>query len=488
MSILSAGRSIFAPARAGRWIGFCGVCCGFALVLLAPTAPLAAQEMTGLQAALALEKTLVDAIARSERSVVAIARGRKGQGERLRDPDHIPHEFGTGVVVDRGGLILTNYHVLGDVEKSEYAVWIDRKAYQAKVKGADPWADLAILEIEAESLQPIKFGNAATLKKGQIVISLGNPYAVARDGRPSATWGIVSNLSRKAGPISGPSSFKGGKETLHHFGTLIQTDARLNLGTSGGALLNLQGEMVGLTTSMAALAGYEKSAGFAIPVNDTFRRIVEQLKQGRPVAYGFLGVAPEPWQAADERENQSGVVLQDVVAGTPAARAGLRIGDVVTHIDQQALYQPDDLMRIIGTLPVDAIIRLTVVRRGQTVVRSAQLSKKRPTTYRKAIVTAELPSWRGMLVDYATAIPNFQRHALDVDPDGCVAIVEVERDSQAWKAGLRPAMFISHVEGVRVSNPREFFAAAAGRTGPVRVQMSALASADEKRLVRVVSP
>ena len=142
------------------------------------------------------------------------------------------------------------------------------------------------------NLQPITFGDAATLKKGQIVIALGNPYAIARDGQPSASWGIISNLQRQAPSPRDGTRPSDGRETLHHFGTLIQTDARLELGTSGGALVNLKGEMIGLTTSLAALSGYERPGGFAIPVDDDFRRALETLKTGRLPDYGFLGVAP----------------------------------------------------------------------------------------------------------------------------------------------------------------------------------------------------
>ncbi len=116
-------------------------------------------------------------------------------------------------------------------------------------------------------MTPIALGNAAELKKGQIVISLGNPYAVARDGQASAAWGIVSNLGRKA-PATPSESDPSGRPTLHHYGTLIQTDAKLNLGTSGGPLLNLKGEMVGLSVVLAAAAGYEAAGGYAIPVDD----------------------------------------------------------------------------------------------------------------------------------------------------------------------------------------------------------------------------
>ena len=148
-----------------------------------------------------------------------------------------------------------------------------------------------MLSIEAADLTPIALGTADDLKKGQIVVNLGNPYAIARDGQASAAWGIVSNLHRKA-PATPSESDPTGRPTLHHFGTLIQTDARLNLGTSGGPLLDLRGDMVGLCVAFAAAPGYEAPGGYAIAVDATFRRAVETLQQGREVEYGFLGIQP----------------------------------------------------------------------------------------------------------------------------------------------------------------------------------------------------
>ncbi len=157
---------------------------------------------------------------------------------RPADPEFIPNEYATGVVVDRGGLILTAYHVL-DENSDYYVTTVDRRVYRGEIWAADPRSDLAVLSIEATDLTPMKFGDAEKLKKGQIVISLGNPYAIARDGQASASWGIISNLSRK-GPSIPDMNRASGKRTLHQYGTLIQTDAKLNLGTSGGALLNLR--------------------------------------------------------------------------------------------------------------------------------------------------------------------------------------------------------------------------------------------------------
>ncbi len=212
-----------------------------------------------------------------------------------KDPSFVPSEFATGVVVDSKGLILTSAHVLAD--DSRYVVWTDRKAYDAQVIAADPRSDLAVLQVTEKTsgseFVPIRLGDASKLRRGHFVVTLGNPYAIARDGEVCAGLGIVSNLSRKAPPVPGETNPRASRPTLHHFGTLIQTDAKLNLGTSGGALLNLDGEMVGLTTALAAQAGYEQAAGYALPVDETFRRVVATLKQGREVEYGLLGVVPQ---------------------------------------------------------------------------------------------------------------------------------------------------------------------------------------------------
>ena len=414
-------------------------------------------------AAIALERAMVATIARAEQSVVSIVRGHKQQrqAELLQD-DFIAQEFATGVVVDRNGLILTNYHALGAVETSQYVVRRNHRPYPAEIVAADPWSDLAVLRIAADDLQPILFGDTSDLRKGQFVIALGNPYAIAREGSASATWGIISNFGRKAAPHLGEDK-PDAKETIHHFGTLIQTDARLKLGTSGGPLLNLRGEMIGLTTALAALSGFERSTGFAVPVDAMFKRVVEQLKQGREVEYGFLGVASTQIAAADRQSGQHGVRLQAVVAGSPAQRAGLVEGDVVTHIGDMPVHDSDDLFRVVGSAPVGSRVSLRIVRENvfgakRAMDKQLTLSKKHVGTHRPILTSVPAPTWRGMRVDFASASAEFSAAAQGgaVDAEGCVAVVAVQPDSPCDKAGLRAGMFISHVDGQRVATPTEF--------------------------------
>jgi S1-C subfamily serine protease len=476
------------------------------LVLLGgASAGASAQGISGRAAAAAIENVLVAVIAGAEKSVVAIARVRKERpGETFSfefrpdafdrptvaaaspqptDPDFIPNEYGTGVVVGRRGLILTAYHVLG--EDSDYYVRThDRKVYRAWIKGADPRSDLAVLAVDAVDLLPIRFGDASNLKKGRIVIALGNPYAIARDGQVSASWGMVANLSRKAPPAPDETDSTG-KRTLHHFGTLIQTDAKLNLGTSGGPLLNLDGEMVGLCVSLAATAGHDTAAGYAIPVDQTFRRVVDTLKTGREVEYGFLGIQPANLRPQEILAGMHGIRVDRVVPGTPAARpGGLKPDDIITAVAGRPIHEADSLVLEVGKLPVESVARLNVIREGRRRTLDVTLAKY-PVRGRK-IVTMPAPAWRGMRIDYPTATVDADdraRSRLMFYDDG-VIVTDVEPETAAWEAGLRRGMRVSHVGRTPVRTPRQFWATVAGRRGPVQVRLAE----DDENPVRTVAP
>ncbi|HEX4147578.1 MAG TPA: trypsin-like peptidase domain-containing protein [Pirellulales bacterium] len=449
--------------------------------------PAQAQEPAGLEAAVALERVLVQAIGSAERSVVSIARvSQRGDeaGRDLRveafqplnpplmphsdnptDPEFVPNEFATGVVVDRSGLILTNYHVI-DPGSAHYVTTVDRKVFQTKIHAADPRSDLAVLKIvdavAGTEFFPIKFGNAKGLKKGQIVISLGNPYAIARDGQASASWGIVSNLARKVAPRSSEE-----ESTLHQYGTLIQTDAKLNLGTSGGALLNLKGEMVGLTTALAATAGYEQAAGYAIPVDETFLRIIETLKKGREVEYGFLGVAPINLAAHEVLRGKQGMRVERVNAGTPAKRAGLQREDVITHVNGEPIFDADGLRLQVGKLPAASVATLTIERDGKAFVEQVTLAKYKVRG--KKVATVREPDWRGLRIDFPSAVLIPQ--VLDETYESAVAVSEIAEDSPAYRAGLRVGMLITNVGKNPVDTPADFRREVAARQGDVPLKI-----------------
>jgi serine protease Do len=256
------------------------------------------------------------AAAKAAQSIVAIARVRLDESapgfiERERfppedywmgpgpaDPGFFPHEFGVGVVIDRGGLILTSLHVLGEISRSRYFVWAQRRAFPARVKAADPWLDVAVLEIAADDLSPVEFGNARQVKPGDNVYALGAPLDIARDGEPTIVAGRITQLACEAPaqflPVmrNGLEQIAPRRETLHHYGTLLQFDAEREMSCSGGALLDERGQLVGLTTTYTRASEQPAHGELAIPIDDDFSKALETLKRGALPEYGLLGLAP----------------------------------------------------------------------------------------------------------------------------------------------------------------------------------------------------
>lgn len=463
----------------------------------------------GLVAALTIQRSVVEAIEKSEKSVVAIARLRKGEIADPTDPRFVPHEFASGVVLDTDGHILTNHHVLGDPEDNDYFVWVQGRHLGTAevvgaptVVGADPWSDLAVLQIRVDDetrklLTPIQLGDGTAVRKGQFVVSLGNPHAIARDGAPSASWGIISNLSRRlVERASVDEENNDGEEgNLHHYGTLIQTDAQLQRGTSGGALINLKGEMIGLTVALAAMDRFESGAGFAIPVDETFKRVVSKLVAGEEVEYGFLGVSPRDLTETQRREGEIGIVVAQVIEGTPAAAAGIQFGDRVTHLDGIPIDNSIDFLRHLGKQPVAQEIKVSILRRRVGTARFKEielpivLSKKYFDDSLRSFSATPRELWRGLEIDYATAIPRFAERGHFVDSEGCVAIRNVERESVAWNAGLRNRDFITHVDGKRVTSPQDFHDVVAGiGARPVEIKLTHATRGNSQKFIVPIRP
>lgn len=487
------------PSR-GAWTpGAVGLCCGALAWLLASGSALLAFDV-GTDPISALEEAFTKTIELGEPSVVSIIRDKNaaqprsdlddidGFGirrprtgfdvPRVLSPDYIPTDFGTGVIIHEEGLILTCYHVVKGgpiVDRSTAAAdsvllvrLADRRTAFASIVAADPRSDLAVIRVKLNNLKPARFGNASKLRKGQFVVALGNPYAIARDGSASASWGIISNI-RRAAPLDGDPREEESqrRETIHHLGSLIQVDARLNLGTSGGALLNLKGELIGITTSLAALVGYEKSSGFAVPLETNVLRIVEDLKQGYEVDYGFLGINPvdlDPDEARGlgERFGQvGGVKVFGAMLNGPASRGGVLANDVILSVEDRPVLNRTDLMREIGVLRPGTEVRLRVLRPGERTDRTHRVTiGKWPVTDPDGIVATarRFKPFRGMGIDFATARRRYLPDAAvrtSQMPSG-VLVTEVEPNSPAAMAELQPGDFITHINGATVDSPKAF--------------------------------
>lgn len=478
------------------------------VLLLLVTAPVRAQPRR-LVGAFAFEKAIIDVSRERSGAVVAIARVRRDIGLLDRDPhdlfqpsrpdaDAIPNDFGTGVLVRRTPrsqpLVLTNYHVVrggptGD-DEGEFRLEVrlaSRHRTSARIHAADPRSDLAVLALDPRTALPndlpaVTLDEPVELERGRFVVAFGNPYAIARDGSPSASLGMVSNLARRPKPAGPPlDETTRRRETLHHFGTLLHIDGRLNLGTSGGPLFDLEGNFAGLTTSLAALEGYEQSAGYAVPMDATTHRIVKDLLDGYEVEYGFLGVEPLDFPQPGENDRLPGDVDQPTAArvnrvfpNSPANRGltssgGLYPRDVVLSVrsvepnqtEPATLYDKQDLIREVGRFPPESEVEFDVYRpheRRRLLVR-IRLGKW-PVENDADIVSpnTRYPDWRGIRVDYPTG-----RHRHFGKPyvfHDAVLVTGIAAETRAKpKSGsseLRPGAFITHVDGKSVSTPGEF--------------------------------
>ncbi len=463
----------------------------------------------------AFQRVLRAVAERAGRSVVAIARvvPRSAQVSFAQpaveapnplDPDFIPDDFGTGVVVPgpqpNSIRVLTLYHVVrggpttrdrGPAATSRLYVYAaPRRAYEATIWAADPRSDLAVLTLhaaesrtEANDLPPLTPAAAERMRKGDLLAALTNPYAVARDGSPTLSWGTLGNVARApASPVAEASPESEASETIHHFGTLWQIDTRLPLGSSGGAVLDLRGRLVGIATSMAALDGYERDTGFVIPFDGPARRAIDTLVAGREVGYGFLGIAlfPDHGGFFGLRLRPSaieGVRVRGVIPDSPADRAGLQDGDVIQQIDGVPVYDRRDLMREIGRHAPGAPVKLLVQR--PTATRPIELTVpalgKWPVIDDESIVTA-VPNHepqRGIVVDFPTARRRYNPVPLSRYPRA-VVVLEVQPDSPAAVAKLQPGDFIAQVGGIPVETPQQFVAAfrralQQSRTVPLRL-------------------
>jgi S1-C subfamily serine protease len=424
----------------------------------------------------ALETALSEAIARAEPSVVAIAR-EKGEdetttavrgkgGPAVADPfgaDQISFDYGSGVVVGSRGEIVTAFHVVRGAKRLHVRA-IGKQSFEAEVLAADPRSDLAVIVpretpgTQPPQLTPLRLGDTTKLRKGAFLVALGNPFnAAGRDGRPSASWGILSNVARRL-----ELAPEEPRPTLKNYPTLLQLDAKLNLGMSGGAVINLKGELVGITTNSASADGFDAQAGYAIPMDDMGRRAVETLMKGKEVEYGFLGIGLDTTYQTNR--------VTHAQPGTPAAEGELQADDSILSVGDTPVSDMDSLVVAINSVAPGTKLRLTILRRGQVLERTVELAKYHVEG--EVIATNRPAPWRGLRVDYTSILPRFNLGPGPRQEFSSVGVVvtEVEPGSPAAKAGLKKDQVIKSIEGTPLHDPHDFAEAVANRKGPVNLE------------------
>ena len=328
---------------------------------------------------------------------------------------------GSGVIIDsESGYVVTNHHVIENADQIRVRL-DDGRSFEAKVVGADPEADVAVIQIPAQGLKAINMGDSDLLRVGDFVVAIGNPFGLNQ----TATSGIVSALGRSGLGIEGYEDF-------------IQTDASINPGNSGGALVNLRGELIGVNTAIRSGGGGSVGIGFAIPVNMVVSLTAQIIEFGE-VRRGRLGVhiqdlTPELAQAFGV-EAGSGALISKVMPDSAAKAADLREGDVITMVDGRAIKGATELRNVIGLARADEEIELTYIRDRKS------FNKK----IRIRAVVAE--SGRGIQIS-----ESFEGARLeDVDDSSSqngqpgIRVVEVASGSAAWQAGLRSGDIILSV-------------------------------------------
>ena len=291
--------------------------------------------------------TTVTAVA--ERVLPAVASVRVHRGGGGRDGG-----AGSGVVITADGYIVTSAHVVAQARTAS-ASFIDGTEYELDVVGADPLSDLAVTRARAASLEPVHIGDADALRVGQLVVAIGNPMGF----NGSVTSGVVSGLGRSLATADG----NGHRRFIED---VIQTDAALNPGNSGGALADWRARLVGVNTAVAGMG-----LGLAVPINSTTQAILSALMRNGRVRRAFLGIAggTRALSPAITRRvgHKAGVEVQEVVSGSPAAAASLKGGDVIVEIDGTAVAKAGDLQRLMVEGRIGSKLRLRVVR-GERLV------------------------------------------------------------------------------------------------------------------------
>ncbi|MFW5730916.1 MAG: DegQ family serine endoprotease [Desulfonatronovibrionaceae bacterium] len=347
--------------------------------------------------------------------------------------------LGSGFIISKDGYIVTNNHVIkgADEIKASFQVNGNEEVLKATVIGTDPETDLALLKVEADfDLPNLSFGESDKLQVGEWVMAIGNPFGLNH----TVTAGIVSAKGRIIG--AGP------------YDNFIQTDASINPGNSGGPLLNMDGEVVGINTAIVASG---QGIGFAIP-SDMAQEIIEQLRQGKKVSRGWLGVTIQNVDKNSARalglDDPSGALVAGVTQGDPADKAGLKPGDVITAIDGKQVEDASDLTRRIGSIAPSSDINLTIWRDGREKQVKVTLGER--DSKLAARDRGDEPGHDTVLGMNLRRPTQEEAAALGFDAPAGLLVTQVESGSAAYAADINQGDLILQANGREVTGPGQF--------------------------------
>jgi serine protease Do len=359
---------------------------------------------------------------------------------RFRQPrDFRRQGLGSGVIVSADGHIVTNNHVVEQADEIEVSL-ADKQKFKAKIVGTDPKSDLAVLKIEASGLPALRWADSTRLEVGEFVLAVGNPFGLDQ----TVTMGIVSAVGRANVGIVDYEDF-------------IQTDAAINPGNSGGALVNLNGELVGINTAIFTRTGGYMGIGFAIPSNMVRSVMTSLIKHGK-VVRGWLGVSVQELTEDLAKEfgapESKGVLVADVMADSPAAKAKLERGDIITAYNAITLKDPVQLRTMVADTEPGTTVTMSILRDKKTREVKVEIGEL-PKTVAKASGPGE--KGRG---EHALAGVGVERLAPEdlkrLKIDGGVVVIHIDLGSPADRAGLRQGDIIREINRKRVRTIEDF--------------------------------
>jgi Do/DeqQ family serine protease len=340
------------------------------------------------------------------------------------NPSTLEQALGSGVIVSADGHIITNHHVIDGAEQISVDL-SDKRTFQAKVIGSDDASDLAILKIEATNLPVLTLGNSDKVRVGDVCLAVGNPLGIGQ----TVTMGIISAKGRAT--AQGDGSFE----------DFLQTDAAINQGNSGGALVDARGELIGINSQILSPSGGNIGIGFAIPSNMA-RNVMDQLIKNGKVSRGKLGVVIQDITADLAKSlnlNQvTGVLINSVDAGSPAEKAGVQIGDVITAVNGSPVADGNALRNQIGGTAPGTEVALTILRNGKEMQVHARLTELAPGNQAAASSGGGSESGGGQLGITVQPVTPALASRLKLPGTEGVVVTDVQPGSPAADAGIQP--------------------------------------------------
>ena len=361
------------------------------------------------------------------------------RGSRNRMPDQVQQGLGSGIVVSPDGYILTNNHVVEGADELKVSIGESNKRYTAKLIGRDSFADIAVLKIEPSApLTPAVLGDSDQLQVGDVVLAIGNPFGVGQ----SVSRGIVSALSRGVG--------------IGVIEDFIQTDAAINPGNSGGALIDTEGRVVGINTAILSRSGGFNGVGFAIPIN-LVRTVAEQLVATGRMERGMLGVTPQELDEdlSSQFGTDKGVLVSDLTEDSPAAKAGIKTGDVITKINDIEIRDTRHLVITVGQMAPGTEVTVSYLRNGKPQTAKVKLARRTdsPTEEDTPESGKDVGVLNGVTVGDITPQLRTQ-FGIPERVTGAI-ITEIDPDSPSARQGLREGDVIAGLDRREVADAAE---------------------------------